>query len=175
MRYLTHPGPVAPQRRDLIWGQPGGEGMIRLAPGGDFMTALPAALAARGIRSGGLILLGGDVARLVFMTGGPDASGARAATPQGPHEIACPAQVLAGHAVFGLNAEGQPFMHCHAAFLAADGRVRGGHLIARQCIAGPAGMLAAVTGIAGAGFRVGPDVETNFAIFQAVSDLAGAA
>lgn len=175
MRTLTHPGPVAAQRRDLIWGQLGGEGLIRLNPGGDFMSALPAALAARGVRSGGLILLTGDVARLVFMTGGPDESGARAATPQGPHEIACPAQVLAGHAVFGLNAEGQPFMHCHAAFLDAQGQVRGGHLISHHCIAGPSGILAAVTGIDGAGFRVGPDIETNFAIFQAVTDLAGAA
>jgi|GEM_PF-1904180 len=175
MRTLIHPGPVAVQRRDLIWGQLAGEGLIRLEPGGDFMSALPAALAARGLCSGGLILLGGDVARLVFMTGGPDDSGARAATPQGPHEIACPAQVLAGHAVFGLNADSKPFMHCHAAFLDAHGRVRGGHLISHHCVAGPNGILAAVTGVAEAGFRVGPDVETNFSIFQAVSDLAGAA
>ena len=169
MRLIEHPGPVAAQRSLVAWGEAGPSCRLTLAPGEDFINGLVREAKTLGVWSAGVVLLGGCIARLAFMTGrpvGPAEAEGRVATHSGPHEIACPARIVGGQAVLGRDAAGAPLVHCHALFVDAGGRARGGHLVAGTCIAGPGGIRLQVTTLDGAGFRTAHDRETGFDIFH---------
>lgn len=169
MRLLQHPGPVAPARRAIAWGEAAACYRLTIAEGEDLMAGLTDALAQEGVRSAGIVLLGGAVARLALMTGRPTDAGeqpARVAAHSGPHEIACPATLVGGNAILGLAADEEPLVHCHALFVDAAGVMRGGHLLPGRTIAGPGGLRLHASTLARAAFKVGPDRETGFDIFQ---------
>lgn len=169
MRLLEQPGPVWHPRALVKWGELAGSYRVTLAPGTDFLDGLVEVLAARRVRFAGALLLGGTVRSLSFMTGRPlkpDEKLRRVATHNGPHEIACPATILAGNAILGEDTKGEALVHCHAVFADAEGKVIGGHLMRGECIAGETGIRLHVSALSEVGFRAVHDSETNFEIFQ---------
>ena len=166
MRLIEHPGPVDAPRSLIEWDEAGPSYRLTLAPGEDFITGLVRAVDAPGA---GVVLLGGCIARLSFMTGrpvGPEEAQGRVAMHSGPHEIACPARIVGGQAILGRDAEGEPLVHCHALFVDAEGRAIGGHLLRGTCIAGPGGIRLQVTALDDACFRTARCNETGFDIFH---------
>ena len=172
MRLLTHPGPVAPERSALAWGQAGPSYRLTIPEGEDLYETLISALSSEGVLSAGIVLMGGRLSRLCFMTGRPTEPGddtPRVAAHCGPLEIACPAEVVGGNAILGRDAQGNPLIHCHAVFVDAEGVLRGGHLMRGQSIAGPGGIRAHAAALSDVAFAVWPDHETGFDIFQPVT------
>lgn len=71
-----------------------------------------------------------------------------------------------GAMTFGRR-EGTPFFHCHAAWVEADGRRSGGHILPEGTVlAAPASVPG--FGFAGGIFEAEPDPETNFTLFGPV-------
>lgn len=173
MKTLHHPGPVLEPRRLALWATGGCDLRIALAEGADLMEDLVAALYGHGVESAGLVILGGALARVSFMTGRPDESGFRAATHNGPWELEGPLTLIGGGAIFGPDQAGRPLLHCHALFSVPDGRVRGGHLRQGFCPLGPEGLLVLAQALEGAAFKVVHDPETNFPIFHPATAAEG--
>ena len=171
MTRLRQPGPVLQPRRLAAWAEGGSDVMISLPAGADLMEGLVSALVARGYRQAGVVLLGGTLASLSFMTGRPDDSGHRVATHNGPWDLAGPLTLVAGNAILGKGPAG-PLLHCHAVFATAAGELRGGHLRPGLAPLGAEGLRALASCPRGAGFQVAEDEETNFSIFHPTESLA---
>ena len=169
MKTLRHPGPVLEPRRLALWAEGGCDLRIALPAGADLMEDLVTALRENGIESAGLVILGGALGRVSFMTGRPDDSGNRAATHNGPWDMDGPLTLVGGGAIFGPDQAGRPLLHWHALFSGPDGRVRGGHLRQGFCPLGPQGLLVLAQSLEGATFKVAHDPETNFPIFHPAS------
>jgi len=124
-----------------------------------------APLAALGVRDAVVTLLSGPWAELVFCTGVPDPSGERLATYAAP-ETATNALLLVGSATLGRGPDDEPLVHAHGAFVAADGRLGGGHLLPDRCVAGDAPTTAFVTIPAGIEIAQVADAETNHRLLR---------
>ncbi len=166
LRTLQQPGPALAPRGLLRWSGAHRDLRIRLPVGADLMDGLVAALSGAGIEQAGMVLLGGDLARVAYSTGRADETGYRVATPHGPFECEGPLTVIGGSALLGRDKTGAPLLHCHAVFADRAGRVLGGHLRPGRCPLGPAGLTASAACPGEGGFQVADDAETNFPIFQ---------
>jgi len=166
VRNLTQPGPASLPRRICRPAREAGSFRIQLAPGEDLSNGLVAALTARGIADAAVELLSGTFEVMSYLTGQPDDSGQRVATYGAPTRLDGPVRLIGGNAMLGRDAAGRPLLHCHAVVVDRAGGVHGGHLPPGVCRLGPGGAVAIVVALAGAGFRVAADAETNFDIFQ---------
>ncbi|MDT7835438.1 DNA-binding protein [Aquabacterium sp. OR-4] len=180
-REIRHPGPVAAQRHQVA---PATlcELALTLEPGRSLLAAvreaLDAAAQARGLpapcRSAVLRLgePGRDAAMFPFAWVMP----ARAKTPA--HAVYFSDRFDAAQAVRLRDAtvtygqrEGQPFLHCHADWLDAQGQRRCGHVLPTEAVLTEP-MPARAWLLQGAGFEVRADAETAFSLFQPVADGA---
>ena len=165
MRTVAHPGmPLQPR---LCWVTVRTARPMRLtiAAGEDLFATIHDTLESLGAPGGAFVMVGGAVARLTLMTGGPGDSG----PPMrfyGPHVLAAPLVVVAGAGGSGVDEDGTRFSHCHAAFRDAAGRCVGGHLMPGETIAGRGGMTVDVVPLLGGCFRRRLDPETSFTIFH---------
>ena len=165
MKSLKQPGRASQPRRVIAAAVNGGEFRVRLAPGQDLTAGLVSAFSERGIRGAAVMLLGGEFSEMQYLTGQPDASGARVATYGAPTKLTGTVLLLGGNAIFGRDAEGGPLLHCHAVLVDGEGGVHGGHLPPGVCIVGAAGISAQVTVLEQGEFAVAYDAETNYSIF----------
>ena len=104
MHYLTHPGPAEEPRQLFQWDEGAREIKITISEGEDLMNGLLAAISEIGLSQAGVQLIGGRLAKVSFMTGGPDNSGNRVATHQGPWRIEAPLTLRGGTAPAGSSA-----------------------------------------------------------------------
>jgi predicted DNA-binding protein with PD1-like motif len=163
MRSLRQPGPVHPQRIDVVRGHVR-ELRYALTPGATLNEAITAPLIEAGFQAATVTFAGVTLAPFSFVMPGP---------PDGPAHVAYftaavsppgETRIEQANATFGW-ADGKPFIHCHAAWKEADGRRRGGHILPVETrVAGPATVTA--WGFTDARIETAPDVETNFTLFQ---------
>jgi len=163
---MTQPGPALEPRRLAAAARVAGELRVTLAPGSDLHGGLIAALTGAGIADAAIRLAGGSFASLQYLTGQPDDSGARVATYGAPTRLEGPVTLIGANAILGRLEDGGPILHCHAVVADREGRIHGGHLPPGVCLAGADGLVAWVTVLAGAGFAVRYDAETNYPIFH---------
>ncbi len=173
-RLLRHPGPVAPERSVAAAGAPRTTARLVLAPGRSLQAGLLAELDRLAAQSAAITLLAGRWARLTYCTAVPDPSGLRLATYTGACELA-DALLLGGNATVGRGGDGAALVHCHAAFVAADGRALGGHLVPDRCLVGDRPVHAFATLFSGFEIAQTFDPETNHNLFRPVPAAAGAA
>lgn len=166
MRTLAQPGPAEQPRRLIAWAGPARSWRVTLAEGEDLSAGLIAALAAEGIADAAVQWLGGGFARMEYLTGQEDSSGARAAAYSPPTTLDGPVTLIGGNAILGRGADGATLLHCHGVVVDRDGGLHGGHLPPGVCIAGPEGLTALVAVLDGAGFVAAHDAETNYPIFH---------
>lgn len=166
MRALAQPGPALEPRRLAVTAAAAAEFALYLAPGEELHDGVIAALAARGIAQAAIQLTGGGFGRMAYLTGQPDATGARLATYGAPTWLEGPVLLVGANAILGTRENGGPILHCHAVVVDRDGGLHGGHLPPESCIAGPEGLTGWVTALSGGGFAVAYDAETNYSIFQ---------
>jgi len=167
MRQLVQPGPVHPQRIDTMRGH-ARELRFTLQAGLTLAEAVTTPLLQAGFQAAAVSIEGAVLAPFYFvMPGPPDGA------PDGAAHVAyftaavCPpgqTRVLRAACTFGFS-NGSASIHCHAAWIEADGRRRGGHILpAETRLAEPAQAVA--WGFADARIETAPDAETNFTLFQ---------
>lgn len=175
MRQARHPGAPLQPRRLSVPAESGGEYRLTLPPGAELHAGLLEAAGALGVGQAAVTLLSGSFARFSYLTGQPDASGARLATYGAPTRVPAPATLIGANGLIGSDAEGRALLHCHCVVVDAAGRIHGGHLAPGACLVGEAGLTLHLLALAGGGFAVAYDPETNYAIFHPAPQAAGEA
>lgn len=166
MRTLKQPGPPLQPRRVLEWAAPAQDLRVTLAAGQDLLCGLVAALAERGVVHAAVQVISADVARMAYLTGAEDPSGARVATYGPPTWLEGPVTLLGGNGILGPGPEGETLLHCHAVMVDGDGRLHGGHLPPGDCLLAAGGAVAVATPLREAAFAAAYDSETNYPLFQ---------
>lgn len=167
-RTLVHPGPVAPVRIQHRHAACARHVRLALEPGLSLHDAIVAPLRERGIECASMTILGGRLASLAWCVAPPDPSGERVATYARPIE-AGPAFLVFGNATLGKGVRGEPLVHCHASFVLADGRVRGGHVVVDRSVVGTSTMAVLATSLDGFELRVSHDAETAMPLMRPVA------
>jgi len=166
MRTLRQPGAPLQPRRLLEWAAPARDLRVRLAGGQDLLRGLVAALAARDIHHAAVQVLAGEIARMAYLTGAEDPSGARVATYGPPTWLDGPVTLLGANGILGPGPDGDTLLHCHAVVVDARGRLHGGHLPPGDVLLGESGAVALATPLREAAFVASFDSETNYPLFQ---------
>lgn len=166
MRTLTQPGAPLQPRRLLEWAAPASDLRLRLAGGQDLLRGLVAALATRDIGHAAVQVLAADIARMAYLTGAEDSSGARVATYGPPTWLDGPVTLIGANGILGPGPDGETLLHCHAAVVDAAGRLHGGHLPPGDVLLGPGGAVALATPLREAAFAAVYDSETGYPLFQ---------
>jgi predicted DNA-binding protein with PD1-like motif len=163
MRSLLHPGPIHPNRLDSFAGE-ARHLAFSVPPGVSLLEGLTRPLVEAGFQSAILNFARAavDPFRYVMPAHAPDPSHvAYFSAPRAPAGLT---QIERASASFGFHF-GEPFLHCHAAWIEPDGRRRGGHILNDET------MLASEIEVDAWGFvkirlATAGDEETNFTLFQ---------
>lgn len=135
---------------------PARQARLSLLPGLTLFEAVSGAMAALSWRSATLQLLGGPLARAVFVCSVLTPNGPRW-IDYGPRRDAGPCWLALGSATFGLALDGGLALHAHG-LLADDACLaQGGHLIPEETIIGGEGLTAHAVSGAAAGFAITRD------------------
>lgn len=164
-RTLVHPGPVGSIRIEHRHADRARHFRLALQAGRTLEDALVEPLLALGVRCASMTLLGGRLARLLYCVAPPDPTGERVANYTRPIP-AGPAALVFGNATLGRNARGEPVVHCHATFVCADGRVRGGHIVVDRSVVGAAPVSVLATSLDGIELRITQDPETHMPLMR---------
>jgi predicted DNA-binding protein with PD1-like motif len=163
MRTLVHPGPVHPRRIDGFTGH-ARRLRFRAAPGMSLLEALTGPLVSAGSQSATLRFSNArvDPFHYVMPDHAPDALHVAYFSP--PRAPVGTTRVERASATFGWH-HGQPFLHCHAAWIEPGGLHRGGHILNDETV------LVSEVEVQAWGFdtlrvETAEDLETNFTLFQ---------
>ena len=164
-RTLVHPGPAGPIRIEHRHANQARHFRLGLAPGRTMEDAIIEPLLVLGVRSASMTLLGGRLERLLYCVAPPDPTGERVANYTRPIDAGA-ATLIFGNATLGKSARGGPIVHCHATFVCADGRVRGGHIVVDRSVVGGAPLPVLVTSLDGIELRITQDDETHMPLMR---------
>jgi predicted DNA-binding protein with PD1-like motif len=163
MRTLVQPGPVHPRRIDSFGGTARSL-TFPLRAGVSLLQAATEPLVNAGWHGGTLSFTGGAFDPFRYVMPGPPDDASHVAYFSAPRAPAGITRIEQANATFGWH-DGQPFLHCHAAWTEPDGARRGGHLLtAESIVAVPATVQA--WGFTAIGIATSLDTETNFTLFQ---------
>jgi predicted DNA-binding protein with PD1-like motif len=163
MRSLVQPGPVHPRRIDSFAGI--AETLsFPLCTGLTLLKSVTGPLVDAGWRGGTLTMTGGALNPFRYVMPGPPDDASHVAYFSAPRAPEGTTRIELANATFGWN-DGQPYLHCHAAWIEPDGARRGGHILTGESIVAEPAMVQAW------GFRTieiatSLDQETNFPLFQ---------
>ena len=164
-RTLVHPGPVGPIRIEHLHATQGRHFRLALEPGRTLQDAIIEPLRVLGVQAASMTLLGGKLEQLLYCIAPPDPTGERVANYTRPIDAGA-ATLIFGNATLGRSARGEPIVHCHATFVCADGRVRGGHIVVDRSVVGGAPLAVLVTSLDGIELRITQDDETHMPLMR---------
>lgn len=164
-RTLVHPGPVGPIRIEHRQASRGRHFRLGLAPGRTLEDAIIEPLTRLGVQSASMTLLGGGLSSLLYCVAPPDPSGERVANYTRPIEAGA-VTLIFGNATLGRNGRGEPIVHCHATFVCADGRVRGGHIVVDRSVVAETSLPVLATSLDGIELRITHDEETHMPLMR---------
>jgi predicted DNA-binding protein with PD1-like motif len=163
MRSILHPGEVAAERVQVL---PAAVKQVELtlAPGHSLLAALTDALAPYGASSAVLSLAGGAFFPFAYVMPATSKTPDHAVYYSERFDAVAPVQLEFAAVTYGQR-NGQPWLHCHATWIDAEGSRRCGHVLPDAAIM-TAPLRASVCILDGAEFHVRPDAETNFSLFK---------
>lgn len=164
-RMIRHPGRFDPIRIRSERALSGRHWRLLLQPGRSLQDAIVEPLAAVGIRSASMTILGGMFSALSYCVAPPDPS-KKAVIAYSPPIDAGTACMIFGNATLGISTDGAPLVHCHATIRRADGAFRGGHILPDRSTVGPQPIPVLVVGFSGFSLRQTFDPETNIPLLQ---------
>jgi hypothetical protein len=170
-RTLVHPGPVGPIRIEHRHAATARHFRLGLEPGRTMEDALIEPLLLLGVQAASMTLLGGRLERLLYCVAPPDPTGERVANYTRPIDAGA-ATLIFGNATLGRSARGAPVVHCHATFVCADGRVRGGHIVVDRSVVGAAPLPVLATSLDGIELRITQDDETHMPLMRPFAAVA---
>ncbi len=163
MRHILQPGPPPEARLAAVVTR--GVNFDAVLPEGlRLLDAASAAFKAQGCRSGVLRFGEGVLGPLAYVMPALSATPDHAAFYSAPFRPVGLTRLKSGALTFGWRF-GQPFFHCHAFWVEADGRQNGGHILPEETfLAAP--LAVSATGLFDAAFEAVADVETGFTLFE---------
>jgi predicted DNA-binding protein with PD1-like motif len=162
MRSILHPGPAAAQRVQVLPARTQLRTVV-LEAGLSLLDAVTHALPG-GTASAVLRLRGGALCPLAYAMPALSTTPEHAVYFSPRFEASGPGQLEVASITYGQR-DGQPWLHCHAAWTEPDGSRHCGHVLPDQAtILQP--IAAAACLLDGAQFQVAPDAETHFSLFQ---------
>src|SRR5450830_1525694 len=163
MRSILHPGDVAAERVQVL---PAAVKQVELtlAPGHSLLETLADALAPYGASSAVLSLAGGAFFPFAHVMPATSKTPDHAVYYSESFDAVGPVRLEFAAVTYGQR-DGQPWLHCHATWIAADGTRRCGHILPGDAHITET-LQASVCILQGADFKVRPDFETNFSLFQ---------
>ena len=163
MRHIRQPGPPPEARHAAVVTR--GLKFEAVLPGGQrLLDAIAAAFTAQGCKSGVLRFGEGVLAPIAYVMPALSLTPDHAAFYSAPFRPEGLTKLTSGAVTFGWRL-GQPFFHCHAFWVEADGRQNGGHILPEETyLAAPLAINA--TGLVDAAFEAVLDVETGFTLFE---------
>jgi predicted DNA-binding protein with PD1-like motif len=164
-RTLVHPGPVGAIRIEHRHANHARHFRLGLEPGRTLEDAIIEPLLLLGVTAASMTLLGGRLETLLYCVAPPDPTGERVANYTRPIP-AGPATLIFGNATLGKNARGEAIVHCHATFVCADGKVRGGHIVVDRSVVGAAPIPVLATSLDGIELRITQDEETHMPLMR---------
>ena len=175
VRRVTHPGPVHPVRIESLEGR-GRTLAFALEPGLTLNEAIARPLVAAGLEAAAVTIREATLGPMVYVLPAPARSAGRLAEYSEPHPVPGVTRIEVANASFGRR-DGEPFVHCHAAWTGADGRRLVGHVLPHETVVvASAPGAGRAWGLAEVGLRALPDPEPGFTLFQPVAlDRAAAA
>jgi predicted DNA-binding protein with PD1-like motif len=163
IRSLRQPGLPHPTRIDCFRGDPVAL-PYSLRTGVSLNEAITAPLVQAGFQSATITLNGTELHPFRYVMPGPADDNSHVAYFTAPHAPEGITRIEHANATFGW-ADGKPFIHCHAVWIEADGRRRGGHILPHEAIVSAPGEVTA-WGFNTIRIEAQPDPETNFTLFQ---------
>ena len=164
MRSLVQPGPVHSRRIDSFGGVAANVDVSVARCGVSLLEAATAPLVEAGWRGGTLSFIGGAFDPFRYVMPGPPDNPSHVAYFTAPRAPEGTTRIEQANATFGWH-EGQPYLHCHAAWTEADGARRGGHILPGESIVAESAIVQA-WGFSEIAMATAPDPETNFTLFQ---------
>lgn len=164
-RTLIHPGRYNPVRIHLKHTSLSKHLRLTLQPHANFHDAIVNPLREMGIENAMITMFGGFFDRAYYCIAPPDPLKRAVIAYSDPVE-ADKSYMVAGNATLGKNIHGEPLIHCHAALLTSDNRMRGGHIIVDRCVIGPKPVFAHVVSLQGINVVQKWDAETNILLLQ---------
>ena len=163
MRTLLQPGPVHPRRIDSFGGV-ARKLTFPLRTGLPLLEAASGPLVEAGWRGGTLTFSGGALDPFRYVMPGPPDNAKHVAYFSAPRAPAGTTQIEQANATFGWH-DGEPYLHCHAAWTEPDGARRGGHILTAESIVTGSATVQA-WGFTDIEIATSFDTETNFTLFQ---------
>jgi predicted DNA-binding protein with PD1-like motif len=135
-----------------------------LRVGLSLLDAATGPLVEAGWRGGTLSFTGGAFEPFRYVMPGPPDDVSHVAYFSAPRAPAGTTRIEQANATFGWH-DGKPFLHCHAAWIEADGARRGGHILTGEAIVTQPALVQA-WGFTDVAITTSLDPETNFTLFQ---------
>jgi predicted DNA-binding protein with PD1-like motif len=169
MRRLVQPGPAHPERIESF------EGRSRrlefsLEAGLTLNEALTGKLVADGMKSAAIVFEGGALSPFNYVMPGPPTDDTHVAYFSAPRSPPGETVVEIANATFGWR-DGEPFVHCHGAWIEEGTQRRGGHMLPHETTIARSTMARAWA-LPDVAIAADPDPETNFTLFHPVPTRA---
>jgi predicted DNA-binding protein with PD1-like motif len=159
---LEHPGPKQPQRRTSV--ETLSRPTVVALPGGQaLIDAVAVALSDLGVTSAQVELLDGTFTRLSYCYPALPEDREAVVWFSATEEAVTPARLVGGSMTVGFRND-RRYFHCHAAWLDADGEVRGGHVWPETAI-GPGPVYAVVHALDAVDTMSATDPESTLPVF----------
>jgi len=170
IRSLRQPGPTHPNRIDCFRGE---VQTLRfpLRVGATLNEAVTRPMVEAGFQSGTMTFRGLGLDPFRYVMPGPADDASHVAYFTAPRAPVGVTRIEQANATFGW-ADGEPFIHCHAAWVEPDGSRRGGHILPHETIVCDE-VTADAWGFREVRIEARPDPETNFTLFQPMGGGAG--
>jgi predicted DNA-binding protein with PD1-like motif len=165
MRRLVQPGPAHPERIESFEGR-SHRLEFPLQPGLTLNEALTRPLVAAGMRSAALAFEGGALGPFSYVMPGPSTDDAHVAYFSAPRSPPGETVVEIANATLGWR-DGEPFVHCHGAWIEEGTHRRGGHMLPHETIIARSTIVHAWA-LSEIAIEADPDPETNFTLFHPV-------
>lgn len=163
MRAVTHPGPAAEERLEILPGA-GRPVSLTLGAGLPLEDAVAEAMAAEGLDGAWLEIEDAPVSALDYVIPAPSPDADHVAWYSDIHSFGGPGRIRRLGMMVGRDGEAS-FLHGHGLWAPAGGEAAMGHILApRTMLAAPS--VARGIGLTGARFERRPDPETNFTLFR---------
>lgn len=167
MRAVTHPGPAAEERQEILPAE-GRPVALTINAGLPFEDAVAEAMAAEGLDGAWLEIEEATVSGLDYVIPAPSPDEDHVAWYSEIRSFGGPGRIERLGMMVGRDG-GASFLHGHGLWAPAGGGTAMGHILApRTTLAAPA--VARGIGLTGARFERRPDPETNFTLFRPAGD-----
>ena len=170
MRHIQHPGAASVERMQVVAATTH-QIELDLPPGRSLLEAVRFALAPFGAKSAVLSLRGGALFPFAYALPALSKTPEHAVYFSDRFDATEPVHLECASVTYGQR-DGQPWLHCHAAWRQSDGRRCCGHVLPEHAFVSES-VRASACLLDGAQFQVRPDTETHFSLFQPEAVASG--